>query len=93
MMNVTNRLKKLRDELATRDIDAILISQPENRYHLSGFDGSAGFLIINQQQAILATDFRYIEQAKSQAPEYEIFRITSDLTGWFPKIRCYSKGP
>ena len=85
-MRISERLKKLRQKLAEKGTDAILISQPENRYYLSGFNGSYGFLLITSQKAILATDFRYIEQAKRQAPDYEIFRITNDVANWFPGL-------
>ncbi len=83
---IGNRLQKLRQKLAEKEVDAIFISQPENRYYLSGFDGSDGFLLITPQNTILATDFRYIEQAKRQAPDYEIFRITGNIAGWFPRL-------
>ena len=63
-----------------------MISQPENRYYLSGFDGSAGLLLITPARAVLATDFRYLEQAKRQAPDCEIFQITGDVTDWFPEL-------
>ncbi len=72
--------------MAEKEIDGILVSQPENRHYLSGFDGSAGFLLITGKDTILATDFRYIEQAKTQAPDYEIFRITNDVAAWFPEL-------
>ena len=85
-MKISNRLQKLRSKLAEKEIDAILISQPQNRYYLSGFAGSAGYLLITEQNAILATDFRYIEQAKTQAPDYEIFQITDDIATWFPEL-------
>ncbi|HEY82976.1 MAG TPA: aminopeptidase P family protein [Dehalococcoidia bacterium] len=80
------RLGKLRQKLAEKELDAIFISQPENRYYLSGFDGSAGFLLITAQDAILATDFRYLEQAKEQTPEYRIFPIAGDMANWFPEL-------
>jgi Xaa-Pro aminopeptidase len=79
-----DRLQKLRGKLAENKLDAIFISQPENRRYLSGFDGSSGFLLITPQKAILATDFRYTEQAATQALDYEILRITSNITNWFP---------
>ncbi|MFC1984127.1 M24 family metallopeptidase [Chloroflexota bacterium] len=85
-MNLKNRLSKLRQKLAEQEVDAFLISQPKNRYYLSGFDGSNGFLLITQKNTILATDFRYTEQAKRQASGYEIFQITSNIAGWFPKL-------
>ena len=82
-MKIKSRIEKLLAGLGEKNIDGILISQPENRRYLSGFDGSAGFLIITPQKNILATDSRYTAQAKSQAPEYEIFSVTSDIGGWF----------
>jgi len=85
-MKTNNRLQKLRQNFAEKNIDAIFVSQPENRHYLSGFDGSSGFLLITAQKAILATDFRYIEQAGAQAPDYEIFRITNNITDWFPNL-------
>ncbi len=85
-MNVKSRLNKLRQKLAENEVDAFFVSQPENRYYLSGFDGSDGFLLITPQDTILATDFRYIEQAKRQAPDYEIFQITNDIADWFPRL-------
>jgi len=85
-LKIGNRLQKLRQSLAEKEVDAILISQPENRYYLSGFDGSSGFLLITSENAILATDFRYIEQAKRQAPDYEISQITGDIAEWLPGL-------
>ncbi len=85
-MSLKSRLNKLRQKLAEKEVDAFFISQPENRYYLSGFDGSDGFLLITPQNAILATDFRYIEQARRQAPDYEIFQITHNIADWFPRL-------
>ncbi len=85
-MSLKSRLNKLRQRLADEEVDAFFISQPENRYYLSGFDGSDGFLLVTPQNTILATDFRYIEQAKRQAPDYEIFQITNNIADWFPRL-------
>jgi len=85
-MKIENRLQKLRQLLTKKEVDGIFVSQPKNRYYLSGFDGSSGFLLITPQSTVLATDFRYIEQAKRQAPGYEIFRITNDIANWFPEL-------
>jgi len=85
-LRIVNRLQKLRQKLTEKEMDAIFVSQPENRYYLSGFDGSSGFLLITSQNEILATDFRYLEQVKIQAPDYEIFRITSNMADWLPRL-------
>ena len=86
MMKTDNRLEKLRRGLAEKEIDAIFISQPGNRRYLSGFHGSAGFLLITGKKAILATDFRYVEQSKRQAPDYELFQISGNPENWFPEL-------
>jgi Xaa-Pro aminopeptidase len=83
---MTDRLGKLRSQLAPKGFDAIIISQAENRRYLSGFTGSAGFLLISQQRAILATDFRYVEQAQSQAPDFDIIKIQGEIAKWFPRL-------
>ena len=85
-LKISSRLQKLRRELDGKKVEAIFISQPENRYYLSGFDGSAGYLLITPQDKILATDFRYLEQVKVQSPDYEIFQITGAAAAWFPEL-------
>ena len=85
-LNIANRLKRLRQSLDEREIDGIFVSQPENRYYLSGFDGSSGYLLITPQNTVLATDFRYTEQARAQAPDYQIFQLTGSLPDWFPRL-------
>jgi Xaa-Pro aminopeptidase len=90
-LKIKSRIQKLHRGLAEKEIDGIFISQPENRRYLSGFDGSAGFLVITPKKNILATDFRYLAQAKSQAPDYEIFPITNDMSHWFPRLAAELK--
>ena len=83
---MNKRLKKLRGRLAEKEIDAIFITQSENRRYLSGFHGTAGYLIIMQKKAVLATDFRYTEQAAAEAPGFEIRRIAGNIKDWFPGL-------
>ncbi|MHB0886938.1 MAG: M24 family metallopeptidase [Bacillota bacterium] len=71
---MSGRLSKLRKLMESQapGFDALLIESPENRYYMSGFSGSAGFLVIGQDHAYLITDFRYTEQATAQAPEFKV---------------------
>lgn len=55
-------------------LQALLISRPQNRRYLTGFTGSAGMALVTATEAYLLTDFRYIEQARVQAPHFEIVR-------------------
>jgi Xaa-Pro aminopeptidase len=79
---VTQRLQRLRRKIEESDFETILISQPENRYYLSGFASSAGFLIVSSKSALLATDFRYAEQARREAPDFEVVQIKGKLVEW-----------
>ena len=83
---IKDRLAKLHTELVKKEIDALLVSQPKNRFYLSGFDGSDGYLLITAKDSIIATDFRYVEQVKRQSPDYTIFQITGKMTEWFPEM-------
>ncbi|MGD9117660.1 MAG: Xaa-Pro peptidase family protein [Dehalococcoidia bacterium] len=83
---IKNRTQRLIGELEKKELEGILISQPENRRYLSGFQGSAGFLFITPKDRILATDSRYTVQAKSQAPDYELRTISGDTGQWFPEV-------
>lgn len=68
------RLTATRALLCAWRVDALYVTGESNRRWLSGFDGSNGQLLITQTQAILATDFRYCQQATQQAPAFALFK-------------------
>ena len=76
---MSQRIEGLVAQLPEKELDAILISGPENRRYLSGFTGSAGYLVVSPSEAVLATDFRYTEQAAAQATD---FRVVQARGGW-----------
>ena len=80
-----NRLERLRIKLEEQELDAFFVSSPENRRYLSGFSGSAGFLVVSKDAAVLATDFRYVEQAGQQAPDFRVHRISGGMK-WLPEL-------
>lgn len=84
---MNSRVQRLRQKLADQRIDALLVSTPENRRYLSGFTGSAGFLVISQDHALLATDFRYWEQVKRQSPDFELVKMTQGtISSWLVPV-------
>jgi len=83
------RIEAIRSYLKVRDIGAVLISAPENRRYLSGFSGSNGYLVISESLAVLATDFRYIEQSKQESPDFEIVRIAAGFE-WLTNLMAKS---
>jgi len=72
---VSDRVSRLRQLLAEKKQPAMIITHPDNRRYLSGFTGSAGTLIVTPDQALLATDFRYFEQVRQQAPGWELVPV------------------
>ncbi|OQY25890.1 MAG: hypothetical protein B6I34_01250 [Anaerolineaceae bacterium 4572_32.1] len=80
------RLTKLRQKLTDKGLDAILITDPANRCYLSGFTGSAGVLIVSQDRALLATDFRYYEQVEKQAPQFELIKLQGKFADLLPDL-------
>ena len=84
-MNYKLRRQRLKKKLRRNKIDALLVSQPENRRYLSGYcsqdhtiSESSGFLYIPARgKSLLLTDFRFKLQAEKEA----------DLP-----VRLYTKG-
>jgi Xaa-Pro aminopeptidase len=83
---VNERITALRKQLQEKELDALLVSQPENRRYLSGFTGSAGYIIVTPQEALLLVDFRYTEQAGQQAPHCKVQRFTGRLDEDLPDL-------
>jgi Xaa-Pro aminopeptidase len=89
----TERLAKARGRFGELNIDALLVTQNENRHYLSGFSGSAGALLVTHDAALLATDSRYWEQAEQQAPDYEVVRIKTRLQDHFEELLTKADRP
>ncbi len=66
-MNTRLRMARLRSKLDALGADGALITTRENVRYLSGFDGSAGTLVLAPGYAYLLTDNRYIIKAKNVA--------------------------
>jgi Xaa-Pro aminopeptidase len=71
------RLDQLRAQIIVNDVDGVLITDPLNRRYLSGFSGSAGWLLVTADRALLAVDFRYYERAAAEAPAWEQVQTTT----------------
>jgi Xaa-Pro aminopeptidase len=65
-MNFPVRLKKLREQLASAGLDALLVSHLPNIRYLCGFTGSAGFLLVGEAGSVFFTDARYTTQAREE---------------------------
>ena len=70
-MATEKRVAALRERLDGLEADAFLVTSRINRMYLSGFSGSAGWLLLSRARAYALIDFRYREQVKQQAPSFE----------------------
>ncbi len=59
---IENRIPTLQNEL--QNSQAFLVKSPSNRYYLTGFNSSAGSVLITKERALFFVDFRYYEKAK-----------------------------
>lgn len=89
-------LLRARKSLADAELDGLLVScavedsfgrHSQNRRYLSGFSGSTGLALLTKERAIIAVDSRYIEQATSECPEFEIWPTPAERQcDWLPKL-------
>lgn len=90
---ISQRIGSFRKRLETAEIDALLVLIAENRRYLSGFTGedtgfdeSAGALLINGNDLVLATDSRYTLQAERECPDFRIHTYKKGLSKELPEI-------
>ncbi|MBR1728415.1 MAG: aminopeptidase P family protein [Selenomonadaceae bacterium] len=76
---ITYRLSNLRKFLDDKKVNAVIINKLANVHYFSGFTGDSSALIITHKRNILVTDGRYIEQAESESPKFEIIEQTDGL--------------
>jgi Xaa-Pro aminopeptidase len=66
------RRAALAAQLEREGLGALLVTHPPNVRYLTGFTGSAGFLLLSPTQATLVTDFRYATQAPQEAAGVDV---------------------
>ena len=66
------RLIRLRKYLREQGLDGVVVSKLENLHYFSGFTGDDSMLVIGMNTAQLVTDFRYVEQAAEEAPDFQV---------------------
>jgi len=87
-------LKQLQSYLRRKKIDALLVTQPDNRRYLCGYsphdvsieESSGVLLIFAKADPILITDFRYLEQAQSDTDGMHIVLYKRGLLSVLPAL-------
>ncbi len=95
-MNFPLRQKKLREQLASAGLDALLVSHLPNIRYLCGFTGSAGFLLVAEAGSVFFTDSRYNRQAHEQVKGAKVViarkAVLSELGKWLGERGKRTKG-
>ncbi len=63
----------MKDFLAKNRVDAIVVSDPYNMRHISGFAGGEGYVYVSSQHKVIITDSRYTEAAGKE--RYDGFEV------------------
>jgi len=67
-------------------VEAFYVTNPENRFYLSGFSGTAGALLLCRNDLFLLTDFRYTVQAELECPSFKIIEINDSYIDTLAQI-------
>lgn len=67
---IKNRILSLQENL--NDNEAFWITSDSNRFYLTGFNSSAGSVLITRSSAVFFIDFRYFEKAKCTVDSCEV---------------------
>jgi Xaa-Pro aminopeptidase len=94
-MSTDTRVERLRAKLEEQDLGGLFVSAPAedihktvgaNRRYLSNFTGSMGHLLITRDQAFIAVDFRYYEQAERESPNFTLWQANGGMSTWLPQL-------
>jgi Xaa-Pro aminopeptidase len=92
---VEDRLTRLRAKLDEHGLGGLFVSAPaedtsrtvgSNRRYVSGFTGSMGHLLVTADAAFIAVDFRYVEQAGRESPQFTLVEANGPFAGWLPGL-------
>ena len=72
------RRDRLRERMAAHDCTALLITDLSDVRYFCGFSGSNAAMVVTVDEALLATDGRYVTQAGNEAPDVELV-VTRNL--------------
>ena len=72
------RMRKLRRNIRREDLDALIVTAPENVSYLTGFLGDDSWFLVGAR-SVLITDSRYIEQAHEECVGCQVFERTEPL--------------
>ena len=82
-----SRADRVADRLSEKDVDLLLVTHLPNLRYLTGFTGSNAMAVVGAGVRRFVTDFRYVEQAAQQVPDFDREQgpqdfVTALESGW-----------
>ena len=74
-----NRYEKL---VGILPAEAAIIMRPANMRYITGGYRGEGCVFVAKGAAVIVTDFRYVEQAEKEAPDWRVEQTSNDRTMW-----------
>jgi Xaa-Pro aminopeptidase len=78
---MSGRADRLVERIVEKGLDLMVVTNLVNVRYLSGYTGSNGIALVGPDLRVFLTDFRYVEQAASQVPDFERVKGERDLLG------------
>jgi Xaa-Pro aminopeptidase len=80
-MSFEQRAARVATLARERELDLLLVTNLVNVRYLCGFAGTNGVCLIGNDEKIFVTDFRYVERAQTEVPDYDVVRGKRDFLG------------
>jgi Xaa-Pro aminopeptidase len=82
-----SRADRIAARLAERELDLLLVTNLTNVRYLTGFTGSNALAVVGEGVRRFVTDFRYVEQARTQVCDFDREQAPTEFlralaTGW-----------
>ena len=74
-----SRADRVSDRLDAEQLDLLLVTNLVNVRYLTGFTGSNGLAIVGGDVRRFLTDFRYVEMARAQVPDFDRAQAPHDF--------------
>jgi Xaa-Pro aminopeptidase len=74
-----SRADRVSERLGAEQLDLLLVTNLVNVRYLTGFTGSNGLAIVGGDVRRFLTDFRYVEMAKAQVPDFDREQAPQDF--------------
>jgi Xaa-Pro aminopeptidase len=79
MSAFARRADLLAQRVEALGLDLLLVTYLVNVRYLTGFTGTNGACLVGPRHRVFLTDFRYVERAKREVPDFERIRGRDDL--------------